>query len=651
MADEHGAQYNATNTPLPTRSANYVTELAIGSNSPTQIESRRSLSTTMTKTKKRSKTYGHETIAEPLGANEYLLCGSGVRKPASGYNTDTRDNVVENGDISFLSRDGDLTMYTNISMSTPEFIENEEMPPPRGAKHPQSSHIPAATQAMSEWSENPLEILMQPQVSDDLPSTKPSFEEEIKDSAGHCDEIQDEMGAALLIDDGLLAGSNVNKYDTKGAIEQDFVAVESMDELADPDTLVIKSRSSRKRTRDELDPNRLESHKATKVKLRGTLEEDNIFDGLPMERYQPRKSRSRAAEMDNDMFENIDFSKRPEAKKRGKKNNAGRRHTTGGAVVVQVDDEDVFEAVEERTFTPAKSRSRKGKFIQEENLEDSVPSLKRGGSQTLLLSGGHDNKIPVASMTRRFQDLDDGENEEEVKNVYKKKRTKKDRQIITKSNSLQETKNATISTAEGNDRKAKEEFNVDAVESLSNPASTLEERTDRPKKSKRSKATRTKTKNSSGFDGISESGEALEDKRASLSKSDKVEVIDLPSSSIPYASRDGGSLVKEPASPLHDKAYSVDRVEVNEKQEDGGNGEGEMKSQPLSDTTNVALTPKQIPPDKSRKEAIKQDTFKGRKTYRIGLSRLSRIEPLLKIVCKDKAVPEAAKASKKGKQD
>ena len=591
-----------------------------------------------------------------------------MKNLTSSHTKDTKYSLDDNGDMSFLSRDGDPTIYTNISMSTPEFGKYEDMPPPRSAKHPQSFHIPVATQAMSQWSDNPLEALLQPQVPDDLPSTKPCSEEDAKNNTARGDGTQDEMDAALQIADGLLAGADVNEADTKATITHDIMAYERMNELAGPSINTTKSRSSRKRTQDELNQNEAASRTSVKTKSQADLEEDDAFSDLPTERYQPRKSRSRAVGLGNDVFESIDFSKRPEARKRGGKKNTGRRHTTGGAVVVQLDDEDGFEAIEKETFTPAKSRSRKGKVTAAEKLEDSAHRLKDEAPKACLQSHGHDDDITVTDTTKTFEDLGDGENEEAIKDVDKKKRTKKGRQTTTGSKGLLSADEISYSKEEPStehDLPVEEELAQNSVEQLPGQASQvaveatlLEELSKRPKKSRKPKATRTKTKDRSTSHVISESVEMTNDDKSiieknMISKKDTVEVIDLPSSSVASPSKNDGNLRNKLTSPLHDEGQPDNPTETKEKSDISTKSEGHIKPQPLSDTTNTTLTPEQNTPDQSNKSssAAKPDpTKKTRSTYRVGLSRLSRIEPLLKIVRKDKAVPAVNPALKKGKK-
>jgi hypothetical protein len=126
---------------------------------------------------------------------------------------------------------------------------------------------------------------------------------------------------------------------------------ESQDELARPlSSAGNKSHESSKST-------------AKKPKRKRTNEEDHeVFAGLPQESYEPRKSRSRRNnEYVDEIFETIDFSVRPEAIIKGKKKKSkiNRRQTTGGAIVVPVDNEDPFQDIDKESFEPAKSRPLK----------------------------------------------------------------------------------------------------------------------------------------------------------------------------------------------------------------------------------------------------------------------------------------------------
>ena len=113
---------------------------------------------------------------------------------------------------------------------------------------------------------------------------------------------------------------------------------------------------------------------------------------LPQENYKPRRSRFRGGDDGVDeLIETIDFSKRPEAVAKNKrKSKISRRKTTGGAIVVHVDEEEEgspFVEVEERSFEPVKSRSSKTpvRSIEVEEgpdevveLEPDPPKRKRG---------------------------------------------------------------------------------------------------------------------------------------------------------------------------------------------------------------------------------------------------------------------------------
>ena len=114
-------------------------------------------------------------------------------------------------------------------------------------------------------------------------------------------------------------------------------------------------------------PRLSDKHNKRKKRKHGESSERETCDpwahdsDLPQEHYKPRRSRFRGAEDEVDeLMETIDFSKRPEAVAK-KKTKLNRRKTTGGAIVVHVDDKEdsPFGEIEERAFEPSKSRSSK----------------------------------------------------------------------------------------------------------------------------------------------------------------------------------------------------------------------------------------------------------------------------------------------------
>ena len=137
------------------------------------------------------------------------------------------------------------------------------------------------------------------------------------------------------------------------------------------------------------------SEKRKKRKSKETITEEKYDPwaddpSLPQEYYKPRRSRFRGGDEIDELVEAIDFSKRPETAARiKKKSKLSRRKTTGGAIVVHVDEEeaaDPFGEVEERPFEPVKSRTSKTPIptIEDDEpeevskLESDPPKRKRG---------------------------------------------------------------------------------------------------------------------------------------------------------------------------------------------------------------------------------------------------------------------------------
>lgn len=169
-------------------------------------------------------------------------------------------------------------------------------------------------------------------------------------------------------------------------LARDSQSQEDQDELAGPAERVtptcVQDKPSKPSRKDK--------------KRKSTSGDQETFDPwaddpeLPQEHYKPRRSRFRGGDVD-ELMEAIDFSKRPEAAFRTtKKSKISRRKTTGGAVVVHLDDKegDLFDDVEEKPFEPAKSRASKTPIPSVEEDDDDVkedgkpdldlPKRKRG---------------------------------------------------------------------------------------------------------------------------------------------------------------------------------------------------------------------------------------------------------------------------------
>lgn len=82
------------------------------------------------------------------------------------------------------------------------------------------------------------------------------------------------------------------------------------------------------------------------------LGSDDIGIGLPVEKYQPRPSRSRSGRQDDELIVPVDFSKRPEAIAKGRKKNK-RRKTTAFEQLLH-ENEDETDIVQVKIPSPMK---------------------------------------------------------------------------------------------------------------------------------------------------------------------------------------------------------------------------------------------------------------------------------------------------------
>lgn len=110
---------------------------------------------------------------------------------------------------------------------------------------------------------------------------------------------------------------------------------ETVDELSlsgakQQPTITASKHSKVKRVRDE-------------DELEDRLYSDNVTTDLPVEKYQPRPSRSRSGQLDADLLVPVDFSKRPEATVKGKRKNKRRKTTAFEQLVHEEDEMDVFQ--------------------------------------------------------------------------------------------------------------------------------------------------------------------------------------------------------------------------------------------------------------------------------------------------------------------
>lgn len=116
------------------------------------------------------------------------------------------------------------------------------------------------------------------------------------------------------------------------------------------------SKTKKLREKDELDDDKL------------GLGENDI--GLPVEKYQPRPSRSRSGRQDDELIVPADFSKRPETTAKGKKKNK-RRKTTAFEQLLHI-DEDETDIVQIKIPSPVKDPEKKVRDVPTNNNFETI---------------------------------------------------------------------------------------------------------------------------------------------------------------------------------------------------------------------------------------------------------------------------------------
>ena len=169
---------------------------------------------------------------------------------------------------------------------------------------------------------------------------------------------------------------------------------------------------------------------------------------LPQEHYKPRRSRFRGGDDVDGLVESIDFSKRPEAAiKIKKKSKLSRRKTTGGAIVVHVDDEeaDRFGEVEEEPFQPSKSRASKTPVPTIEDDEGEADELLKADFPRPKRKRGRPKKQTGDELTSEAATsaIEEQKSSERAGGSSKRKGKKKDKKEPTASEQdLQENRQA-----------------------------------------------------------------------------------------------------------------------------------------------------------------------------------------------------------------
>lgn len=115
------------------------------------------------------------------------------------------------------------------------------------------------------------------------------------------------------------------------------------------------------------------------------LGSDDIGIGLPIEKYQPRPSRSRSGRQDGELIVPADFSKRPEAAVRAKKKNK-RRKTTAFEHLVH-ENEDEMDVVQIKIPSPSKDVEQVREIPTKKNPEaanQTQPQVDPGGDTSTV---------------------------------------------------------------------------------------------------------------------------------------------------------------------------------------------------------------------------------------------------------------------------
>ena len=663
---------------LKTHSADYADEFGIAPASPTRQHLRRSQSTTMDKLRNKANASRQSTTLEDIERREPRH----KRDPKPNAANDVEGSGPDIPVVSFLSRDGDAIACSGISMSTPDFGIVEAIQPFLDARQlPLHSTTVMPTQPLSE-DENSLHVLVQPQVLDGLPSTKPSSDNlttnttEKEQSTGG---TQDDLAAAAQIGDDLLANMLDPRFAENGMFANLQHQDDSQDELAQNPSEIQQSTKTDKLLRKRARPaaeEEAEDRKPSKQRRKDLDSDNDLFAGLPTEHYQPRKSRSRAAELDSNEFAGTNLSKRTETKKKDSKHKISRRKTTGGAVIVHVDDDDdVFEELEQQLFTPARSKAKKnGRTIKNESLEEAKRASDLDElSQLSVQSSGSREAIVVVAAKQSQEDRQAAKTKQKNLSKAKKqgKKSTKQEDIIELKHSPEDDEPVANETGR---RSAKPEskrirsidrskssdidqapFRTTVEELVIKEHNEIMDEKQEPHQSKSQTAAQKDTTSNHASEQSEEKGEqALGAKKTRAkaknragSKKSAVETVTLASSSpltpvletekqaepdqitaIGHATKDDHE-PSNPEQPLHQPQ--------------------EVEAQILSDKTNLVSTDKPVTPEKPASAPMHSPLKNARVQYRVGLSRKSRIEPLLKSIRNEKDTPKDVGSKKKKK--
>ena len=668
---------NTNVSPLRTYLVDYADELGIASASPTRQHLRRSQSTTMDRIRNQANAYGQSTTLEDIARRKPRHEEGPKTSAASGI----EGNGAEKPVVSFLSRDGDVMTCSGISMSTPDFAIVETMPPLVGPREPplhDTTVMP--TQPLSEY-ENSLQVLIQPPVSDGLPSTKPSSDNLTtntteKQSTGG---TQDDLAAAAQIGDDLLANMLDPRFAENGIFANFQQQDGSQDELAQGPLKTKQStkteKLSRKRTRSALEEE-AEGSKPSKQSRRDPDPDNDLFAGIPIEHYQPRKSRSRATELDSNEFAEVDSSKRSAAKKKDSKHKVGQKKTTGGAVKAHVDDDDdIFEEIEQEVPIPAKSRAKKnGRTIKGENLKEVKGAFDMNElSQLSMQSSGSGDAVIAVAVNGSQEDgrpaKTKQKNSSKAKKQSKKSTTK---QELVEHGQLPEDDEPVANSAVGRSAKSESKRirSVDSSNSVdidrapfraTTQELVVEEHNEiaieeqEPHQSNSQAVSQKDTTTDLASEPSEEKCEPVpgakktrgKGKNRARSKKSTTEIVTLASTPHLTPVLETEKQVEPDQTAATDGAAKDDHEPSN--QELPLHQSQEAEAQALSDKTNLALPDKPVTPEKPASAPVHSPLKNARVGYRVGLSRNTRIEPLLKSIRKEKDAPKDSGSKKKKK--
>lgn len=596
-------------------------DFGIAPTSPTMSKLRRTQTTTLDKATKKPKTYGTKTTMD------------GIRTKRSRFESSFDEAVIDDA-IDFLGpakkkQKGEPASGPNLGQLL-EAREDPQLP---------STMSHGGTTVPTELDSNATE------------ATQPSHLDRAKDRTGMSPRSPSVTNPPPeWASPNLQMSSSKEVEDTRNQISADTneeSAIHNHTERVSLRNQNVDFNASLQGSQDELaaapSPDPPKPTKTSKPKNRVQMDDESaedasdMFADLPQEQYAPRKSRSRRGNNEVDEFvDNIDFSKRPEAKTKAKskkeKKKFDRRKTTGGAVVVHLDDDDddPFAEVQEQPFEPAKSRASKTPYRSiEKDQEEAAPQPE---------------PEPRSSRSRRAvvdeEEEGDENNEETLKGVNSSDRHQA-AQMISTINGLNEDEDE--GTEEPTPAPEPQPTKKKRGRPRKNPIQESEADSEPKPKSEMKKA-----KESKGSDERETTTEATE-------KLTEV-VVQVPKKrgrpSRKSTDQSESTAYSKPVLPRESTSPSRSTRPTSNVPEQPKTPSPKKTSQPLAEKTNVANVP--IAGQQAAAESLRQEASpkkdgspqKGptkhsplsnsRVKFRVGLSKRARIEPLLRIVKKDK---------------